>query len=307
MRAWIANTDFEWYRFLSGRPDLDEVNFWRPSGGGFKALTPGGPLLFRLKAPHNAIAGVGFFVHFSVLPASLAWAAFGAKNGAGSEEDMRARIDGYRRGRGQEEDSGADYRIGCIILSEPTFFPQADWIPQPRDWRPQTEVGRTEDLTQGEGLRIWQAIIDRIRGPRIAEPLPADARYGAPQTVHPRLGQGGFRIVVTDVYDRRCAVTNERTLPVLEAAHIKPYAVGGAHDITNGLLLRSDLHTLFDRGYLTVTPEYRLEVSRRIRQEYENGRDYYALSGRELRPPGTESARPDPLLLDWHNRNRFLG
>ena len=33
MRAWIANTDHEWYRFLSGRPDLDEVNFWRPSSG----------------------------------------------------------------------------------------------------------------------------------------------------------------------------------------------------------------------------------------------------------------------------------
>ena len=36
MRAWIANTDLEWYRFLAGRPDLDEVNFWRPSGGAFQ-------------------------------------------------------------------------------------------------------------------------------------------------------------------------------------------------------------------------------------------------------------------------------
>jgi predicted restriction endonuclease len=112
---------------------------------------------------------------------------------------------------------------------------------------------------------------------------------------------------VTDSYDRRCAATGERTLPVLEAAHIKPYADGGAHAVTNGLLLRSDLHTLFDRGYLTITPGYRLEVSRRIREEYENGRDYYALNGRELRPPRSENARPDPLLLDWHNRHRYLG
>ena len=103
MRAWIANTDYEWYRFLSGRPDLDEVNFWRPSGGVFKALKSGEPLLFRLKAPHNAIAGVGFFVHFSVLPASLAWAAFGAKNGAPSEEDMRIRIERYRRSEGKKK------------------------------------------------------------------------------------------------------------------------------------------------------------------------------------------------------------
>ncbi|MGH7345219.1 MAG: HNH endonuclease [Candidatus Rokuibacteriota bacterium] len=275
MRAFIANTDFEWYRFLSGRADLDELNFWRPSGAVFKVLAPGEPLLFRLKTPYNAIAGLGFFVHFSVLPASLAWAAFGVKNGAVSEADMRARIESYRRRRGQGEEL-VDHKIGCIILAEPTFFPQPDWIPQPRDWRPQTEVGRREDLTQGEEL-------------------------------HPRLGQGAFRIVVTDIYDRRCAVTGERTLPVLEAAHIKPYADGGAHAVTNGLLLRSDLHTLFDRGYLTVTPGYRLEVSRRIREQYENGRDYYALSGRELRPPRSESARPDPELLDWHNRHRYLG
>jgi len=306
MLAWIANTDFEWYRFLSGRPDLDEVNFWRPSGTAFRALSPGEPLLFRLKAPYNAIAGVGFFVHFSVLPASLAWAAFEAKNGAVSEEDMRARIETYRRRRGQGAEPGGDYKIGCIILAEPTFFDQADWIPQPRDWRPQTEVGRREDLTQGEGARIWATIIDRLQGRRAAEAALEGTRYGAPQTVRPRLGQGAFRIVVTDTYDRRCAVTGERTLPVLEAAHIKPYAAGGAHDITNGLLLRSDLHTLFDRGYLTVTPEYRLEVSRRIREEYENGRDYYALSGRELRPPRIESARPDPVLLGWHKRYRFL-
>lgn len=306
MRAWIANTDFEWCRFLSGRPDLDELNFWRPSGAVFRVLAPGEPLLFRLKAPYNAIAGLGFFVHFSVLPATLAWAAFGVKNGAVSEADMRARIESYRRRRGQGEEP-VDYKIGCIILAGPTFFPQGDWIPQPRACRPQTEVGRREDLTQGEGLRIWQAIVERLRGHGTAEPLAQGPRYGAPQTVHPRLGQGAFRVVVTDFYDRRCAVTGERTLPVLEAAHIKPYADGGAHAITNGLLLRSDLHTLFDRGYLTVTPQHRLEVSRRIREEYENGRDYYALSGRELHAPKAENARPDPVLLDWHNRNRFLG
>src|SRR5215831_6746511 len=119
MRAWIANTDLEWYRFLASRPDLDEVNFWRPSGVTFKALVPGEPLLFKLKAPYNAIAGVGFFVHFSVLPASLAWAAFGTKNGAISEVEMRTRIETYRRKRGAEED--------------PPFFSQENWIPQPND------------------------------------------------------------------------------------------------------------------------------------------------------------------------------
>jgi hypothetical protein len=70
------------------------------------------------------------------------------------------------------------------------------------------------------------------------------SRYGAPTLVRPRLGQGAFRVIVIEVYDRRCTITGERTLPVLEAAHIKPYVSGGPHPPENGLLLRSDLHTL---------------------------------------------------------------
>jgi putative restriction endonuclease len=67
MRGFVANTDYEWYQFLSGRPDLDEVNFWRPDGEqAFKLLDRGQPILFRLKSPHNAIAGVGFFVPSSL-------------------------------------------------------------------------------------------------------------------------------------------------------------------------------------------------------------------------------------------------
>jgi putative restriction endonuclease len=305
VQGYIANTDYQWYRFLAARPELDEVNFWRPSGGNFRALSRGEPLLFRLKAPHNAIAGLGFFVHFSILPASLAWSAFEIKNGADSEEAMRRRIETYRRRRGHREGPAQDYRIGCIILAEPVFFDEHDLIPQPRDWHPNTEVGRLEDLTQGEGARIWRAIMERLRGRRVAEPAPSSPRYGEALTIHLRLGQGAFRVLVTDFYDRRCSVTEERTLPVLEAAHIKPYRLGGAHDVTNGLLLRSDLHTLFDRGYMTVTPDYRIEVSRRIREEFENGREYYQLTGRGLRLPRAGTARPDPVLLDWHNSNVF--
>jgi len=79
-------------------------------------------------------------------------------------------------------------------------------------------------------------------------------------------------VIVTDAYERRCAITGERTLPVLEAAHIKPYSSGGPHEPENGLLLRSDLHTLFDQGYVTVDAhQLKVVVSSRIREEFENG------------------------------------
>ncbi len=102
-------------------------------------------------------------------------------------------------------------------------------------------------------------------------------------------------------------MTKERTLPVLEAAHIRPYSDGGEHRVDNGLLLRSDLHTLFDRGYVTVTPYYCFEVSRKIKQHFENGRDYYALDGRELWLPMAVGERPAKEYLEWHRGERWLG
>jgi putative restriction endonuclease len=133
------------------------------------------------------------------------------------------------------------------------------------------------------------------------------ARYGEAVLVRPRLGQGAFRVAVTDAYGRACAVTQEHSLPVLEAAHIVPYAQGGFHDVNNGLLVRSDLHRLFDLGYVTVTPQLRLEVSARLRGDYENGRTYYPLHGTEINTPSSVALRPDPKLLTWHNERVFRG
>ena len=115
--------------------------------------------------------------------------------------------------------------------------------------------------------------------------------------IHPRLGQGAFRILVTDSYHRRCAITGERTLPALDAAHIRPFADGGAHEASNGILLRRDIHSLFDAGYVTVTPAMRFEVSGRTREEFENGRDYYGLDGRTIDLPDDLIRRPVSAAL----------
>lgn len=103
-------------------------------------------------------------------------------------------------------------------------------------------------------------------------------------------------------------MTGEKTLPVLQAAHIKPYASNGPHKVSNGLLLRSDMHTLFDRGYMTVTPELNIEVSKHLRAHWQNGREYYAYHGKSLAvtPPQALEA-PETEFLRWHNESRFLG
>ena len=165
-------------------------------------------------------------------------------------------------------------------------------------------TGRGFDTSDAEGLQLWDAVTERLR----AYLAPVDIRrHGAPQLVTPRLGQGAFRLAVTDGYGRRCAVSGERTLPILDAAHIKAYSAGGEHLKENGLLLRTDIHRLFDLGYVTVSPDRRFEVGRRLKDDFDNGKHYYELHGVELRPPeaGFPSASADALA--WHRDNRFLG
>lgn len=131
--------------------------------------------------------------------------------------------------------------------------------------------------------------------------------YGEPTLVRPRLGQGGFRILVTDTYERRCAITREKALPVLEAAHIQSVSEGGQHRIDNGLLLRSDIHRLFDRGYVTVTPDHRFLVSRKLKEDFDNGEPYYPLHGGMLWLPKEANARPRREFLEWHADSLFKG
>src|SRR5215472_14790562 len=98
MNFYVGITDRDWFDFLSGMPGLDEVNFWQPSGNvQFKRLQPGEPFLFKLHSPDNYIVGGGFYSHFTILPASIVWKAFGEKNGARNEEEMRSRIARYRK------------------------------------------------------------------------------------------------------------------------------------------------------------------------------------------------------------------
>ncbi len=112
---------------------------------------------------------------------------------------------------------------------------------------------------------------------------------------------------MTDVYGRCCAITKEKTLPILEAAHIRPYKDGGAHEVTNGLLLRRDIHRLFDLGYVTISTDGRFEVGRRLKDDYENGRHYYAMHGQSLSLPRDPLQRPAREVLEWHQSHTFLG
>lgn len=307
MRLFVAVTDNDWFALHASQNRVEEVVFWRPSPEAtFKALQPGELLLFKLHAPLNFIAGGGFFVRFHQLPVNLAWETFREANGVQSIEEMRLRIAHYRRTPILPHENPT---IGCIMLGEPFFWPRESWIPCPDDFKLNTVQGKGYDSETGTGRELWDAVSERLQiaGARHLEPGTAALAavesngFGKPQTLLPRLGQGLFRILVTDAYQRRCAITGERTLPVLDAAHIKPYTVVQRHEVSNGLLMRSDLHRLFDGGYLTVDPtDLRVVVSKRIKEEFDNGREYYGLEGVRIREPLEPWAKPSPDNLEFH-------
>ena len=296
MKMYVGVTDRKWFEFLKSQ-QCDEVNFWSPGSRIFKAIPENNLFLFKLHAPENYIVGGGFFVRYSKLPTFLAWDAFGIKNGTESKNELEKSIQKYRTRNGMDK---ANPEIGCIILTEPFFFDRENWIPVPDDWSKSIVTGKTYDTITETGNRLYKDVLERIQ-------LSDKNRYSESLVKH-RLGQGAFRVGVVDAYGGRCAVTGEKTLPVLEAAHIKPYAKEGPHEIDNGILLRSDLHILFDDGYITVDDDYRINISHRLHEDYGNGKRYYDYQGEQLLVlPEQKIYQPNKDFLEWHNNNVYLG
>lgn len=311
MKIFVGVTDNEWYDHLSHLSQVDEVNFWQPSADfPFKALMQGELFLFKLHSPRDYIAGGGIFASATILPISIAWETFGEKNGARSYEEMRRRIVKYRR----TPDSGwEDFKIGCILLTQPFFLNEHERF-RPPEWSASIVRGKGYDLNTETGQFLWKRIEHVMvkrrelylngKGRSVVE---TRERYGREFLIKPRLGQGAFKVLVTDAYDRSCAITRERALPVLEAAHIRPYSAHGPHEVRNGVLLRSDMHKLFDRGYLTITPALHVEVSRRIREEFDNGEYYFMFHGHQIHLPRRSVDQPSAEFLTWHNENVYRG
>lgn len=305
-------TDWAWFQHVSGI-GANEVNFWQPNAGSrFSAVERGAPFLFKTKYDHgNKIVGGGFFSGHVKLPVQLAWEFFYQANGAPSFEVLFHRIATYRRERSTFTPASM---IGCLIVSDVHYFSAGAERPAPPDWSANLVSGRSYDLEERPGGTYVESVFAEL----LSEGRTYEATSAAPEwgpTVVPgpvlsgsrrvpiRVGQPAFKALVHDAYQRRCAITGDRIVPVLEAAHIRPVASQGENRVDNGLLLRSDVHTLFDRGYLGVHPDrLTLMVSRRLRTEWGNGEEFYAIADAktQIRVPERPADRPNQDFLTWH-------
>jgi len=149
--------------------------------------------------------------------------------------------------------------IGCLFVRDVRFFPADRTADPPPQFARNIVQGKSYDLADPSVAPYFADLLRLTLGTAVEldfsrpwhQPGPV---FGDPRLAPYQLGQQSFKAVVLDSYRRRCAISGTHIPPVLQAAHIWPVTKGGEHRLDNGLLLRSDIHTLFDRGYLGVDP-----------------------------------------------------
>lgn len=297
-------TDNAWAAFLRDRPHITEANFWLPSARtGFAALSTGEPFLFKTHWPENRLVGGGFFSGFARLTIEEAWEIHGEGNGVASMADLVNRIARYRK-----EPPDLKRQIGCVLLRDLFFAPPDSALPAPADFAKNIVRFKSYEITQSSVVEDrLRALLDTsvIRIHDLPSEVIGETR-GLPTLTIPRLGQQAFKSLVLTSYRRSCAITGNRVEPVLQAAHIRAVADGGVHRVDNGLLLRSDVHILFDRGYLGIDPKHRLHVSPRLRQDFGNGEEFYRKAGTLIALPDKKVDRPNAEAVTWHMDTTFL-
>ena len=304
MKAVVGVTDNAWAAYLRDRPHITEANFWLPSARtGFAALSTGEPFLFKTHWPENRLVGGGFFSGFARLTVEEAWEIHGEGNGVASLADLVNRIARYRK-----EPPDLKMRIGCVLRRDLFFAPGDSSLPAPADFAKNIVRFKSYEITQSSVVEDrLRALLDTsvIRIDDLPSEVMGSTR-GLPTLTIPRLGQQAFKSLVLTSYRRSCAITGNRVEPVLQAAHIQSVADGGLHRVDNGLLLRSDVHILFDRGYLGIDPKHRLHVSPRLREDFGNGDEFYRKAGTFIALPDRKVDRPSAEAVTWHMDTTFL-
>jgi putative restriction endonuclease len=304
-------------RLRADGPAVEEFVLWRPaSDSGYIApVGPGEPVIltsrFDGRPDYRTAIGGGVFSGRSRMTLSELWEWFGQASGARSIQELRAT---FKFMIGQEISSADDPEVDTLLLYHARFFRDEEVV--------ELAVNETQFiLHQGRyvqlgGLPPTDTFVRSVltyfqprsdpEADEVAQIVLGTIRAAA-RTVVPRLGQGAFRAMVSDAYAHQCALTGYRVRPVLEAAHIKSYSSGGEHRLDNGLLLRSDVHTLFDRGFISFAEGGRLLVSPQLRERFGNGDWYYERAGMELAKPRRAVDAPNEDYLAWHRQSVFFG
>ena len=214
--------------------------------------------------------------------------------------------------------SGLLHRADCHHLGDATWASDGsgDLVQQKkacalsiralRDWcfahgMTSVEICRTCLPSEGEESVEAEAVIADEAGD--FDPVGVhDARTKIIGAIVRRRGQPAFRRQLIETYDGRCVITDCNIVETLDAAHIIAYQGPATNHPQNGLLLRTDVHTLFDLGLIAVDTQGMTVIIADVLV----GSEYAALAGRRLRLPANPSLSPSKTALDHHREKAGL-
>lgn len=256
----IATTDNTWTEVLNSFNLRSKVNFWTPTPWNIKSLNRGDRLYFMLKAPIRKIGGFGEFDEYANLTIDEAWNEFGHRNGRISKDEFIKSIQKYIN-KNSSKVGGipiepVDYKIGCIILNNCQFWSESEYL-DVNDFN----IAFANQVVTWKSFNSEDPFKHEFNHPF---KLITANRPLLTSIVNSRIGQGRFKGEVLKAYDNRCCITRSTIPEILEAAHIQPYISKDSNHIQNGLLLRSDIHRLFDNNLICIDANYRIVVSHQI-------------------------------------------
>ncbi|NUQ81212.1 MAG: HNH endonuclease [Bacteroidetes bacterium] len=285
----ISPTDIEWFKFLRTEGLNSEINFWTPTPWNVSRLASGDKLYFMLKSPIRKIGGYGQFVEYKNMSVNDAWNKYGFKNGCTSKQDLIDRLDKYKASNSSDERSVTDSEIGCIVLTNAVYYDDDKFLDLDNyeiDFS--RFIVKIKYYNENDPLEIaTESMVKEF------ELLPTTLeKLKKSRLVTERKGQGNFRAIITTAYSNKCCITNETTPELLEAAHIQPYFDENSNHVKNGLLLRVDLHKLYDNGLLYIDESFKIHISPEVKSEY-----YQKLNGTTIRLPENINLHPSKEAL----------
>jgi hypothetical protein len=150
---------------------------------------------------------------------------------------------------------------------------------------------------------VFHEMEAKLAGEGVFDPATIeDAREKTLASIVRRRGRKAFRNKLIAAYRGKCAISNCGVSELLDAAHIYPYKGSETNDVRNGILLRTDLHTLFDLGLISVDPAtWTVVVAKRLAET-----NYGQFHGRKFRQPQDSDSRPSAEALMWHRKEAKL-
>ena len=293
----ISPTDIDWFYFNKMRNQTNSINFWTPTPWNIKRLNHGDRLYFMLKSPIRKIGGFGIFNNYENLSIPDAWEKFGYGNGVESKPRLIKRLNKYLSKNTSLNAGLESHQIGCISLNNCEFWEDIQFIDIEQTIHEfKKNIVKIKFFNEYDSIQSHHnsLVMDSSK----YEIVGSGEKHKKAYQQNVRIGQSEFRAKLINAYHGQCCISKETCEELLEAAHIQPYINKKSNHVQNGLLLRIDLHKLFDSGLLKIDQNYLVHISSQLQSG-----NYRTYDKKRILLPKNPNNWPSKMAIFERNKN----